>query len=69
MNLDKIISGMFGLIILFLLLTRAGELNSIVRSVGGFITSQTQALQGVSGGGLIQSSNVTAASFASPFGG
>ena len=60
MKLDNIIEGMFGLILVFLILSRASSFNSVVGSVGGFVSKQTQILQGVNpntgsivaGGGL-----------------
>jgi hypothetical protein len=52
MNVDveRVISAMFGLIVLFLILSRAGEFNAIVRAIGGFVTEQTRTLQGVGTG-------------------
>lgn len=50
MDLDKIFASMFGLILVFILVSRADQVNKLVTSIGGFITSQTQALQGVSTG-------------------
>lgn len=58
MDVDKIVAGMFFLILVFILVSRASNFNSIVKSIGGVVTAQTQALQGVStgfgGGNLIQ---------------
>lgn len=56
MDIGKIVSGMFFLILVFLVLSRASEFNNIVSTVGGFVTTQTQALQGVttSGATVIQ---------------
>jgi hypothetical protein len=50
MDVNKIFASMFFLILVFLIVTRAGEVNLLVQSIGGFITKQTQALQGVSTG-------------------
>lgn len=53
-DVNKILASMFGLILVFLLLSRADEFNSIISAMGGFITNQTRALQGVSYGGQYQ---------------
>jgi len=50
-NLDKVIASMFGLILVFLILSRSGEFNSVVNAIGGFVTSQTAQLQGVTSTG------------------
>lgn len=50
MNVDKALTGMFSLILVFLLLSRSDEFTKIIDASGGFITQQTQALQGVSTG-------------------
>lgn len=47
MNLDRILGPMFGLIALFLILSRGREFNSIINSIGTFVTQQTRTLQGV----------------------
>ena len=52
MDLDKIFASMFGLILVFILVSRADEVNTLITGIGGFITRQTQALQGVSTPGL-----------------
>lgn len=44
--LAKVIGGMFGLILVFLILSRAAEFNAIIRSVSSFVTQQTAQLQG-----------------------
>jgi hypothetical protein len=46
-TINRLIAGTFGLIMLFLLLSRSSDFTSIISSVGGFVTNQTQALQGV----------------------
>jgi hypothetical protein len=51
MDVNKIFASMFGLILVFLLLSRADEFAAIIRSAGGFLTDQTRALQGVGGFG------------------
>lgn len=43
---ERIIGSMFGLIILFLVLSRASEFNSIIKAAGSFVTQQTAQLQG-----------------------
>lgn len=48
MNVDKILTGMGYLILVFLLVTRSREVSVIIKSAGGFVTEQTRALQGVS---------------------
>jgi hypothetical protein len=57
MDLDKVLAGMFFLILTFLLLSRASEFNGIIQSVASFVTSQTQVLQGVGYGSVIQGTN------------
>ena len=47
MDINKIFASMFALILVFILVSRADEVNTLVTSIGGFITSQTKALQGV----------------------
>lgn len=47
MDVDKVFASMFGLILVFILVSRADQVNTLVTSIGGFITKQTQALQGV----------------------
>lgn len=49
MDVNKILASMFGLILVFILVSRADEVNTLVNSIGGFITTQTKALQGVGG--------------------
>jgi len=44
---ERVLSATFGLILVFLLLSRADEFNRIIRAGGEFITSQTRILQGV----------------------
>lgn len=44
--INRVVGAMFGLIALFLILTRAAEFNAIIRTGGGFITQQTAQLQG-----------------------
>jgi hypothetical protein len=44
--IEKVLASMFGLILVFLLLTRASEFNSIVSAVADFVTTQTAILQG-----------------------
>lgn len=44
---EKFIAGTFGLILVFLLLSRAAELTQIIQTIGGFWTQQTRVLQGV----------------------
>ena len=52
-QVDKIVGGMFGLILVFLVLTRAAEFNSIIKNVSSFVTTQTAQLQGYNpAGGL-----------------
>lgn len=43
---ERIVAGMFGLILVFLLLSRSSEFNSIINSFGGFVQSQSLILQG-----------------------
>ena len=47
MKLDNIIEGMFGLILVFLILSRADSFNTVVKALGGFVTKQTAVLQGI----------------------
>jgi hypothetical protein len=48
MDVNKLVAGMFFLILVFIIVSRASDFNTIVKSVGGVVTAQTQALQGVS---------------------
>jgi len=50
-DLDKIFVMMFGLILVFLVLSRSNEATSIISSAGGFLNNQTRILQGVNAGG------------------
>ncbi len=50
-DLDRILSGMFLLILVFLLLSRSGETNSIIQSFGNFVETQTAILQGTTTSG------------------
>lgn len=50
MNVEKVIGTMFGLILVFLILTRAAEFNAIIKQVSGFVTQQTAQLQGYNTG-------------------
>lgn len=60
MDLNKVVAGSFFLILVFLVVSRANEVNLLVSTIGGFVTRYTQTLQGVSSSGnLIQSSNFT----------
>lgn len=52
MNLERIIGGMGLLILVFLLLSRADSANTVIRSIGGFVTDQTRALQGLTPSGF-----------------
>jgi CRISPR/Cas system-associated endoribonuclease Cas2 len=56
LNLDKIITGMGYLILIFLLTTRSESVSQIIGALGNFATAQTRALQGVTTAGatLIQ---------------
>ena len=45
--IDRALAATFGLILLFLLLTRSQEFSAIVRAIGGFVTEQTRILQGL----------------------
>lgn len=47
MRIDQIIGGMFSLILVFIIVSRADQVNQLVTSVGSFVTAQTKALQGV----------------------
>lgn len=49
---ERVLASMFGLILVFLLLSRSAEFVAIIHAGGDFLTSQTKALQGVSAGGF-----------------
>lgn len=44
--IERVLASMFGLILVFLLLTRSSEFNSIISSISDFVTMQTAILQG-----------------------
>ncbi len=47
-DIDKYVAGIFSLILVFLLVSRADSVNTLVKSIGGFVTQETAQLQGVS---------------------
>lgn len=69
-DLDRVLSGMFLLILVFLLLSRSGETNSIIQSFGNFVETQTAILQGTttSGRTVIPGTNNTSSQIFAPKG-
>lgn len=58
-TIETVIGWAVGLIILFLILSRAAEANAIVNTLGGFISAETRNLQGYSPQGTLLASPAT----------
>lgn len=58
-DVEQILGWVVGLIVLFLLLSRAAETNAIINTLGGFFQSETSTLQGYSPSGQLLSSQAT----------
>ena len=58
-TVETIVGWGVGLIVLFLVLSRANEANSIVNTLGGFLSTETRNLQGYNAYGQIESSPST----------
>ena len=58
-TINMVLVYVFGLIILFLLLSRAAEFNTIINTLGGFFSTETRNLQGYGPGGTLSASPAT----------
>jgi hypothetical protein len=58
-TLEKVVGWAVGLILLFLILSRAAEANSIINTLGGFASAETRNLQGYSPSGQLLASPAT----------
>ena len=59
-TVEQVIAWAVMLIVLFLILSRASEANSIINTLGGFASAETRNLQGYSPTGQLLSSPATA---------
>ena len=59
-TVEQVIAWAVMLIVLFLILSRASEANSIINTLGGFAAAETRNLQGYSPSGQLLSSPSTA---------
>ena len=58
-TIETVVGWAVGLIILFLFLSRANEANSIINTLGGFLSAETRNLQGYSPSGQLLASPST----------
>lgn len=59
-TVEQVIGWAVMLILVFLILSRAAEANSIINTIGGFASAETRNLQGYSPSGQLLSSPATA---------
>jgi hypothetical protein len=59
-TVEQVIGWAVMLILVFLILSRAAEANSIINTIGGFAAAETRNLQGYSPSGQLLSSPATA---------
>jgi hypothetical protein len=58
-TVQYVLAWTFGLILVFLALSRAAEFNTIINTLGGFFSTQTRNLQGYGPGGQLLASPAT----------